>query len=659
MSPLHRIVPLLAIWAVATAAIGAELEKPLIHPLFSPGAVLQRDKPVNLWGWTTPGAAVSVQLSGPGLKLATVQGTADRVGRWQVQLPPQTAGATGELRVSSGPTTTTVGDLIFGDVWLCSGQSNMEFTVSRAKDFSTEQPQARFAAIRHITIAKNNAGRPQELIRGEWKATTPDTVGGFSAVGYFFARQLHQDLQVPIGLVSSFWGGTSCESWTSAEALATLPDTAPAAAEFLGLVQRCEEQAQRTGKDYQTLIKAWYQANDPGSNAVPGWEAADFDTSTWGSVNLPAALEDAKAIPADYDGTIWLRREVTLPENAVGLDAKLTFGPFGDLDQTWVNGVVVGGQENNYSRTYSVSRKLLHSGVNTIAVRLLNLVGKSRVGDVPAHFALVPDGGTAINLSGPWKVTTGIALAKAAPVPVRYDRWQGPTALYNGMIAPLVPMTFTGAIWYQGEANAGRANQYRNLLPAMIADWRGRFAQGDFPFGIVSLANYRERKDLPQESTWAVVREAQALTARGLPGCGLALAIDLGEADDIHPKNKQDVGRRLALWAEATHYGRNHEWSGPWYTGMTVEQSAIRLRFDHLGGGLRSADGRPLTGFAIAGENHVFTWAEATIDGDTVVLKAAKVAKPMAVRYAWADNPDCNLANKAGLPAVPFRSDDW
>jgi sialate O-acetylesterase len=370
-------------------------------------------------------------------------------------------------------------------------------------------------------------------------------------------------------------------------------------------------------------------------------------------------LEDAKAIPADYDGTIWLRREVTLPEDVVGKDAKLTFGPFGDLDQTWVNGVVVGGQENNYSRTYPVSRKLLHPGANTIAVRLLNLAGKSRVGDVPSNFALVPAGGTAINLSGPWKVTTGIALAKAAPLPVRYDRERGPTALYNGMIAPLVPMTFTGAIWYQGEGNAGRANQYRTLLPAMIADWRGRFAQGDFPFGIVSLANFWARKDLPQESAWAVIREAQALTARSLPACGLALAIDLGEADNIHPKNKQDVGRRLALWAEATHYGRNQEWSGPWYTGMTVENASIRLRFDHLGGGLRSADGRPLTGFAIAGKNHVFTWAEATIDGDTVVVKAAKVANPVAVRYAWANNPDCNLTNQAGLPAVPFRTDDW
>lgn len=649
----------LSVILTSSAVAAAEQANPLLHPLFSDRAVLQRDRPVPVWGWSTPGAEVRVQLSGPGLSLPLVTGTADEHGRWLVKLPPQVAGITAELRVSSGPVTASATNLIFGDVWLCGGQSNMEWTVKTAKDLPAEKSQANYPALRCISIAKTNSGRPQDLIRGAWKATTPDTVTGFTAVGYFFGRQLHQDLQVPIGLVSSNWGGTPGECWASAEALAALPDYAPAIARFQNLVQQCEEQRQRTGKEYPTLLTEWYQSNDPGSTSVPGWESAELDVSAWGIVDLPATLEDVQAIPADFDGTIWLRREFSLPETAVGRDAKLSFGPLTTADQTWVNGHKVGAQDTVYSRTYAVPRALLKPGSNSIAVRLLNSTGKTKIGDVPEHLSLAMVGSPSIGLSGKWKVKTGVNLRNSPPLPVRYTHVHGPSALYNGMIAPLVPMALTGAIWYQGESNVDNAFQYQSLLPAIIADWRGRFLQGDFPFGIVSLANFHERKEIPDESTWAELREAQAFTARRIPACGLAVTIDIGEADNIHFKNKQDVGRRLALWAEATQYGRTHEWSGPWYKNMIVDGSSIRVQFDRVGGGLRSADGKPLVGFSIAGEDRVFTWAEASIDGDTVVVKAPSVAKPVAVRYAWADNPACNLVNQTGLPAVPFRTDDW
>ena len=655
---------LLAICLLPLAGIAAEPAipaKPLLHPLFSDEAVLQRSKPVAVWGWAAPEADVAVLLSGEGLPATPTTVKAGADGRWQAAIGPFQAGGPYTLTASSGGQKVEAKDVLIGDVWLCSGQSNMGIPVFMAKDFAAEMAKANFPKLRHLLVGAHYTGAPQESIKGAWQVCKPGSVAGFTAVPYFFGRQLNQDLNVPIGLVVSAMGGTDAEAWLSAEAMATLPDFAKAAADYQKLANEVAEQTKLTGKEYPALIAGWYQANDPGTAAIPAWSAQVCDTAAWATVKLPAILQEIGALPRTYSGTFWLRREVIVPAAFAGKHAKLNLDSIIEWDTTWVNGQKVGEKEGaTIARIYDIPAKLLKEGVNSIAVRVLARNNVAGMNGHPEKIQLVFDDHSSIPLAGEWHLHTGIELKSAAPLPLRDDRKVELTSLYNGQIAPLLPLSLTGVIWYQGENNAySRSYQYRSLLPALIGDWRARFGQGNLPFLIVSLANYMERLEKPAESAWAELREAQALTAKSLPACGLAIAIDIGDAKDIHPKDKQTVGRRLALAAQAIAYGQQIEWSGPWYKSMTVEGGAIRLTFDHLGGGLQAKDGATLTGFAIAGGDRVLIWAEARIDGDTVVVSSPQLAKPVAVRYAWANNPACNLANKAGLPAVPFRTDDW
>ena len=646
---------------VGIAAEAAVPGMPLLHPLFSDEAVLQRGKPVAVWGWAAPGAEVAVVLAGNGLAATPTQVKAGADGRWQAMLGPFQAGGPYTLTASAGDQKVEAKDVLVGDVWLCGGQSNMGIPVFMAKNFKEEMANGNFPRLRHLLVGGHYAGTPQELIKGKWQVCTPASVAGFTAVPYFFGRQLHQDLNVPIGLVVSAMGGTDAEAWVSAGALATLPDFSKPVADFQKLAADVAEQTRRTGKEYPALIAEWYLANDPGTAAFPPWSAPEYDTSAWSTVKVPGILKAGADLPKDYIGTLWLRREVTLPSTAAGKHAQLILDSVLDWDTTWVNGRKVGEKEGpTIARIYDIPANLLKEGPNSIAIRILAHIRDSGMNGHPEKVRLAFDDHTAIPLAGDWRLHTGIELKSAPKLPLRDDRKVELTSLFNGQIAPLLPLSLTGVIWYQGENNAySRSYQYRTLLPTLIGDWRAHFGQGDLPFLIVSLANYMERLDQPGESAWAELREAQALTARTLPACGLTVAIDVGDAGDIHPKDKQTVGHRLALAAEAIAYGRQVEWSGPWYRTMEVEGSAIRLTFDHLGGGLMACDGESLTGFAIAGEDRAFVWARARIDGDAVVVSSPQVAKPVAVRYAWANNPACNLANKAGLPAVPFRTDDW
>jgi sialate O-acetylesterase len=648
--------------AVGRAAAGpAAPDKPLLHPLFSDEAVLQRGKPVAVWGWATPGAEVAVVLAGPGLTATPTKVKAGADGRWQAALGPFPAGGPYTLTASAGDQQAVAKDVLIGDVWLCGGQSNMGIPVFMAKNFKEEMAKGNYPRLRHLLVAGHFAGTPQELIKGKWQVCTPNSVAGWTAIPYFFGRQLHQDLDVPIGLVVSAMGGTDAEAWASAEAMATLPDFTKPVAEFQKLAKDVAEQKTRTGKDYPELIAGWYQAHDPGTAAVPPWSAPECDTADWSTVKVPGVLQESGALPRNYIGTLWLRREVLLPATAAGWHAQLNLDSILDWDTTWVNGQQVGAKEGpTLARIYDIPAHLLKAGTNSIAVRVL---ARMRVAGLAGHaekMRLTFDDHTSIALAGEWRLHTGVKLKSAPPLPLRDDRGVGLTSLYNGQIAPLLPLALTGVIWYQGENNAyNRSYAYRRLLPTLIGDWRAHFGQGDLPFLIVSLANYMARLDQPSESAWAELREAQALTAQALPACGLTVTIDVGEAGNIHPMDKQTVGHRLALTAESIAYGRQVEWSGPWFKTMTVEGASIRLTFGHLGSGLMASDGAALTGFAIAGEDRAFVWAEARIDGDTVVVSSPNVVKPVAVRYAWADNPACNLANKAGLPAVPFRTDDW
>ena len=630
--------------------ITANPEQPLLHPLFGDHAVLQRDTKVPVWGWAAPGARITVSFAGQ-----EKTATAGTGGTWLLSLDPMAACATSRtLNVQSEIPNlrTEISDVLVGDVWICSGQSNMEMGIGMCK-VPNEIAKADFPRVRLLTVPHKIAYTPQSRLQCAWLPCSPASVmqggwGGFSAAGYFFGRDLHRELDIPIGLIETCWGGTVCEAWTSREALAPRGD-------FKSGIEQVEQVATAPGPDQLgAVMDQWYQTHDPGTSKA--WFKPETDVSSWTTANMPANW-NACGLPG-YEGIVWAQHMFEVPAAWAGRDLVLSLGTIGDVDTTWLNGIVVGRTDYfDQTRTYHVSAAAVKIGRNVIAMRVLNAGGGGFFG--PAEqLNIHPIGAeaSAIPLAGPWRVqatatraSTGAALAGNPNIS---------TVLYNGMIAPLLPFAIKGAIWYQGESNAERAYQYRALLPTMIKDWRSRFGVGDFGFHIVSLANYKPVSAAPRDSDWAELREAQAMAAKALPNCGIAMAIDIGDAADIHPRNKQEVGRRLARSALAITYGRNIEWSGPWYRSMETTGNGIRLTFDHAKSGL-VAKGDKVTGFAIAGEDRKFVWADAVIEGTTVLVSSPAVAKPVAVRYGWDANPTCNLSNKEHLPAVPFRTDDW
>ena len=493
-----------ALWAVAAPAVAAV--KP--HALFSDNVVLQQGMPVPVWGTADEGEKVTVAFQGQTVSTQAAD------GKWSVRLAPLTAGGPAEMTIS-GENTVTVKNVLVGEVWVCSGQSNMAMTVNRTENAQEVVAQSANPKIRLFTVPRAGADEPQEDVEGQWSACEPKTVAGFSAVGYFFGKHLNQELGVPVGLINSSYGGTPAEAWTSRPVLASTPGLQVILDGFAQTVERFPEAMKR----YEQAVQKWKE------------DAAQ-------------ARKEGKPI----------RRR---PRPPMG----------------------------------------------------------------PNH-------------------------------PKR------PGALYYAMICPLQPFAIRGVIWYQGEANAGRAFQYRTLFPAMIECWRDDWGQGDFPFLFVQLAPFMAIVDEPTESAWAELREAQLLTMLNVPNTSMAVITDVGEQNDIHPKKKKPVGDRLALAARALGLGEKIEYSGPIYKGMKVAGGKAILSFDHLGGGL-VAEGGELRGFTICGEDREFVNAAAKIAGDTVVVSCPKVAKPVAVRYGWANFPLGNLWNRAGLPASPFRTDKF
>ena len=653
LAALVSAVTLSLTLSAAAPALAAET-RPFLHPLFSAGAVLQRDCVVPVWGWASPGERVTVRFAGQ-----ERAATADAEGKWMVKLDAMPASAEPrELTVvgAAADHQARVANLLVGDVWICSGQSNMEMGIGVC-NVPDEIAAATYPQIRLLTVPKSVKYEPQAVTGCTWLECSPQTVaeggwGGFSAAGYFFGRELHRQLQVPIGLIHSSWGGTICEAWASAEGLAPLADFR----ERLDTVARVLAD-RRAGRDEISAAEVWYEQHDPGTTG--GYAAVSTDDAAWTTVTAPTGGADG--MPG-FDGVAWLRRAFDTPADWAGQDLQVELGPVDDADATFFNGERVGGKDGwQLPRSYRVPGRLVKAGRNVVAVRVLDTMGNGGLTGQPALARVFPAGHPeqAVALAGEWKMKTTTSLDGVADRPVSIDPGNPnvSTVLFNGMIAPLLPFAIKGAIWYQGESNAGRGKQYASLLPAMIRDWRAHFGVGDFPFYIVSLANFMPAQTAPTESEWAELREAQAHTARTLTNCGLAVAIDIGDAADIHPKNKREVGRRLALAALAGAYGKTVEGSGPWYREMKAEGSRIRLLFDH-DEGMAAREGG-LTGFAIAGEDRKFVAAEAAVDGRSIVVSAPGVEKPVAVRYAWHANPPCNLVNAAGLPAVPFRTDDW
>jgi sialate O-acetylesterase len=646
---------------VLTAALAQPVRAEVRLPaLISDHMVVQRDTPVRLWGWADAGEALRVSLAGK-----TAKARAGQSGRWEVALAPLPAGGPHTLEIS-GKNTLRVSDILVGEVWVAGGQSNMEWPVGRAQDAAQETTAARFPRMRLFTVNKAAASRPKDDVSGAWVECSPDTVGGFSAVAYFFGRDVHRALDVPVGLIHSSWGGTPAESWMSREALTVEPAWKP----MLDDLDRALADPD-AARAYEKALDEWEQKNvvvDTGNEGVGrGWAKPELDDADWKTMEEPQYWEKAGL---DLDGALWFRRTVEIPADWAGGDLVLTLGALDDYDTTYFGGVQVGatGRETpgywTHPRRYVVPSTLVHAGRTVVAVRVFDRAGEGGFGGPGSAMRLdlaTGAGKRPIALAGTWRyqIERGIPSLKPdwGSQPVAPDQQGAPTTLYNAMIAPLTPYATRGVIWYQGENNASRAFQYRALFRALIRDWRRAWRLGDFPFYFVQLANYMARHDQPGESEWAELREAQSM-ALAEPSTGLATAIDIGEAADIHPLDKQEVGRRLALVALARTYGQSGECSGPVYRSHAVEGAKARLRFEHAAG-LATRDQATPKGFAIAGEDRRFVWAQAQIDGDSIVVWSDAVAVPVAVRYAWADNPDANLVNGTGLPALPFRTDDW
>jgi sialate O-acetylesterase len=624
--------------------------------------VVQQGVKVRVWGWAEPGERVAVAMAG---KVASA--VTDAKGKWEVWIGPYEAGGPHGMSIS-GKNTITLRNVLVGEVWVGSGQSNMEWQLQNAMNGAAEIAKANHPEIRFFTVTKKTSPTPLDDVEGRWVVCSPETAGSFSAVAYFFGREIHQELKVPVGLIHSSWGGTPAEAWTSRPALAASPDFKPMV-DALDSSAKGQPEARR---EYEAALAKWEEEHflqDTG-NADTGRAKPDFSDAGWKTMKLPQLWESAGL---DIDGSVWFRKTVDLPADWAGKDLALSLGPIDDFDTTYFNGTKVGaiGREtpNFYlaPRKYTVPGSAVRAGRNVIAVRAFDHVGGGGFGGSSADMTLAPAGAAAadpISLAGEWRydIENGVASRNVdfgtQPVaPPGVNNPNSPTVLYNAMLAPLTSYTIRGAIWYQGEANANRGRQYRTLFPTMIRDWRSAWGAGDFPFLFVQLANWQPRKAEPSESGWAELREAQLMTLKE-PATGMAVVIDIGEADDIHPRNKHDVGHRLAVWALAKTYGKKLEYSGPLYESFKVEGKEARIRFSHADG-LRAMNGDEPVGFAVAGSDKKFVWAKAKIEGDTVVVWSDAVAKPEAVRYAWADNPAANLYNGAGLPASPFRTDAW
>ena len=515
--------------------------------------------------------------------------------------------------------------------------------------------------MRLIQVEHNVSFQPlKNFSSSGWQVCSPATVPDFSGVGYYFGRMLYETLNVPVGLIQTSWGGTVAEAWTSEQGLTDFPEFSEAIRtmhEQWHYEPSFEEQNRNYAKAQQDWIDS-VDAKDLGSykNGL-GWANPGMIADDWSDASLPGLWEGTEI--GDYDGIVWYRKTVFVPDSLSNDRWTLSLGLIDDIDITWVNGVRVGSMDvYNRLREYEIPKGVIHTGYNVIVVRVLDHHGGGGIWGTPDQMNLDGDGRHVLPLAGEWLYKIGVPKENVPPVPPEVAGIQNsPTVLFNAMVHPVIPYTMQGVIWYQGESNADRAYQYRSLFPAMIRDWRSRWNR-DFPFYFVQLANYMTRVQEPSESEWAELREAQT-NALSLPNTGMAVIIDIGQATDIHPRNKYDVGKRLALNALVGTYHQDLIASGPLYRSMRLENKGIRLFFDHVDGGLMSKGDKKLHGFSIAGPDRKFVWADAAIDGETVIVRSASVKNPVAVRYAWANNPDCNLYNRAGLPASPFRTDDW
>jgi len=622
--------------------------------LISDGMVLQRNTKTNIWGWATAGENVVIQFRDN--IYTTIAGND---GKWKIVLPSMKEGGPYTMKIDAG-NHLVIHNILIGDVWICSGQSNMTIPMERVKEkYPDEIANANYPEIRHFVVTtRYNFNKPEENTPpAKWEPADPKTVLQFTAVGYFFAKKLYEKYHVPIGLINSSVGGPPVESWMSEDALKKFPHYLVTAQKFKDSLY-----VDSIRKTEFAINNAWddqIRQNDSGLIGSKPWYDTAYIPEGWSTMKIPGYWNDQGL--KGINGVVWFRKEINVPASMTGKAAKLFMGRIIDADYIYVNGSLVGNITYQYPpRRYEIASALLKPGKNVITIRVINHSGKGGFAiDKPYYLTT---SGESIDLKGDWQYKLGAEIPplKTVSINILYR----PLGLFNSMIAPLLNYTIKGIIWYQGEGNTDRPYDYHELFAAMITDWRKKWSrpeqEGNFPFIYVQLHNYGETNKEPTESNWAELREQQLKTLSA-PNTAMAVAIDLGEWNDLHPLNKKDVGERLAVAAQYLAYGnKNIVYSGPLYRSMKIEGNRIIISFKNTGGGLIAKGGDELKHFAIAGTDKKFVWAKAMIEGDKVIAWNSEIRKPVAVRYAWADNPeDANLYNKEGLPASPFRTDTF
>lgn len=635
----NRIFFKILILFVGSLCISFIEAKITLPALVSDGMVLQRNQKLNVWGKADAGEKVEVKFLNKNYKTI-----ADPTGNWKITLPEQKAGGPYTMTINE----ITLKDILIGDVWLASGQSNMELPMRRLIPlYADEIKNANNQNIRFFTVPqKYNFKSPQtELDGGKWEATNPQTILNFSGVAYFFAKELSQKNKVAIGIIHASLGGSPIQAWMDENSLKKYPEYLDEAKKWQN-----DELIKSTESTEQAMSKAWYtELNQSDIGLNQHWENFDLNDSDWKTMQIPGSWEDKEG---SFEGSVWFRKEINLTKNQAGKAAFLNLGRIKDADVTYINGTKVGNVTYEYPpRWYDIPAGVLKEGKNIIAVRITNGSGKGQfIADKPYYLEI---GGNKIDLKTEWKYKIGAKMEKMAPGQT-FIRWK-PTGLYNAMINPLINYNIKGAIWYQGESNTGKPKEYGDLLTTMILDWRNKWNQKDMPFFTVQLANFMEPKTQPVESNWAELRDQQCQVSLSVPNTGLAVIIDLGEWNDIHPLNKKSVGDRLALQALKVADKKNIIADGPMYQSMKVEGNKIILFFKN--GTDDFAPVSELKGFAIKGQDGKYEWAKAKIEGNRVIVWNDTVSSPVSVRYDWADNPDGNLKNKAGLPASPFTTE--
>ena len=643
---LHKLVLIFFLLVSVTAFSQVRLPK-----LISDGMVLQRNAPVKIWGWAGKNEKIVIKFIG-----STYNTTADDNGNWSVTLSNLKAGGPYTMHIYAS-NRITIYNIMVGDVWLCSGQSNMEHDMQSFSFFYKKViADSKNDNIRQFLVPETyNFQKPQtDFSAGSWKCANPKNVLKFSAVAYFFGKYLYDKYKVPIGLINSSLGGSPAESWLSAGALKEFPKYYEEAQKFKdsALIKQIEESDSKR-------INAWYNLSwqkDKGyKDPNKTWADPSLNTSDWSTMEVPGYWANNTKL-GPINGVIWFRKTVNIPASMVGKPAKLILGRIVDADSCFINGKFIGTTGYQYPRRkYYIPPSVLKKGENTVVVRVISNIGIG--GFVPDKPYEIKAGDNSVSLKGEWKYRVGDEMKPLQSQ--TFIRWK-PEGLYNAMIAPLLKYRIKGVIWYQGESNAGRPVEYRKLFPALIRDWRSKWDEGNFPFIFVQLPNFMKPDSLPSSSDWAMLREAQLKTL-SLPNTGMAVTIDIGEWNDIHPVDKKDVGKRLALAAEKLAYGdQSVVYSGPIYKSMKIEGNKAVISFAHTGSGLIAKGGGNLHYFEIAGADKHFVWAQAKIQNNKVVVWSNKVQRPVAVRYAWADDPEgANLYNKEGLPASPFRTDNF